>query len=663
MSTDHDLGMDRRITRRDFVDGIAATVAVAATAGAVTVPASSARAAEARSMDLSPESAAYPPSLRGLRGQTQAALEVAHALRDGKTFETVEDSGEVYDLVVVGAGMSGLAAAYFYKKFFERSKILVLDNLDDFGGHARRNEMIVDGHQVISPGGTVGITNFNNYSLSGRQLLADIGIDPDRFELETSYDSTQYARMGMTSSVFFDKQTFGVDKLVVGNPLGFSGFASAASPGSLSDFLEKAPLSKSVKESLLERDRTTKDYLPGLTRAEKIARLRKMSYQSYLLDVMKLDPAIVKIIYRLDGGAVNGAAGLDSYSAWMAYKRRFPGFKGMDLGDPPPKDWTGEPPKRVHLPDGNGGVARLLVRWLIPGSLLGTTMEDSVVPGVDYSTLDRPSNNVRIRLSSTVVNAKHDGDIDSAKEVSVTYVKGGKAVRVKGGTVVMACFNAIVPYLCPEMNEVQKKALHMAVRMPLVSTNVVLRNWKPHAKLGVSNIYYPSGFYAQGSLDYGSSLGPYRRSPTPESPTFVNLWAVVMSPNSGLNTRDQFRAGRARLLAMPFEELERQARDQLARALAGGGFDPSRDIAGIFVNRWGHGYANCGNDLFDPEWTREELPWVVGRKRFGLIGVANSDAGGFCLTQAAFDQAHRAVTELITDAVHPSYGDQWGERS
>jgi spermidine dehydrogenase len=118
----------------------------------------------------------------------------------------------------------------------------------------------------------------------------------------------------------------------------------------------------------------------------------------------------------------------------------------------------------------------------------------------------------------------------------------------------------------------------------------------------------------------------------------------------GLPTRDQHRAGRAELLQTPFAKFERNIRDQLERMLSGGGFDPARDIQAITVNRWAHGYAYEArpyNALFDPEWKDGEQPWLLGRKRFGRMAIANSDAAASAETDAAIDQAWRAVGELL----------------
>ncbi len=225
----------------------------------------------------------------------------------------------------------------------------------------------------------------------------------------------------------------------------------------------------------------------------------------------------------------------------------------------------------------------------------------------------------------------------------------------------MACYNAVVPYLCPELPQKQKAALHLSVRKPLAYTVVAIRKWRAFQQLGVSWINYPGNFihYAL-ALDPGVSLGDYRRSPTPDEPMAVLFRATFEKP--GLSARDQFRAGRAELMALSFEDFEREVRDLMARSLGNGGFDPARDIAAVTVNRWGHGYAGCANDLYDPEWPREELPWLVGRKRFGRIAIANSDAGAICLTQCAFDQANRAVNEILTDVIRLQFDATWGER-
>jgi spermidine dehydrogenase len=593
-----------------------------------------------------------------MRGSHPGSFEVAHGMRLGATWDDPQETGEEYDLIVVGGGLSGLGAAYYFRKAMPESRVLILENHDDFGGHAKRNEHMVDGRQVIGYGGTEFIEGAFTYE--GLELLHDIGLDAEVYDRANEDYNFQARRRGLRRAVLFDKKTFGEDRLVVGVP-------GSDEPEAWTEWLRKTPLSDRVRRDIAKLYQTEEDYLPGLSVEEKIARLRKMSYQDYLLDVVGVHPDVIPFFMRRGTWDHNGAAGIDTLSGWGAfrYSRNFPGLQGLGLGEPPEQDgFPGleNPFDRLHFPDGNAGVARLLVRWLIPGSLPGKTMNDSVRARVRYSTLDQAENAVRIRLNSTVVNARHVGERAKANAVDITYVQDGQAHRVRGGTCVMACNNSVIPYLCPDLPEDQKEHLHMAVRRPFVIAIVVIRDWRAFARLGVSNIHCPGDYFEYLHLDgYSSRFGDYETSRDPDDPTVVRLWASPIAP--GLPVRDQSRAAREEMLAISFETFERGIRDQMARALGEGGFDPARDISAIFVNRWPHGYAGGANDLYDPDWGYDEAPWVLGRKRFGRIAIANSDAAATSMTQAAFDQAHRAVQELITDVMRPEFQYPWAERT
>jgi spermidine dehydrogenase len=659
---DHSKLAEAGATRREFMEGVVGALAGAAAITNTTVSAQAPTgvAPAAPSPPLAPPTDGnYPPSLQGLRGQIDSAMQTAHALRDGQGVPAAEPLEESYDLVVVGAGMSGLSAAYFYRKALPNAKVLILEACDDFGGHARRNEFNVGGRQVISAGGTYMIMFPATYSPEGKSLLADIGISADRY-----YESVQPAaaaldRYDLSSAVFFNRENYGVDRLVT-NARDFTGFdlyfgKEPAPPWA--DFLARTPLSTEAKRDIQRIVDDRADHMPGVAIEEKIKRLRGQSYREYLAKTLHVGrEALMFMQNQMGAGLLNVGAGPDSFSAWRAYNAHYPGFTGMNL-----------PPIRVsdivhndqlipdiHLPDGNAGLARLMVRWLIPSALPGKTMEDSIVPHVDYSQLDRPENDVRIRLSSTVLNARHDGDPATARSVSITYTKDGKTQRVRTATCVMACFNAIVPYLCPELPEPQKQALHLLVRKPLVVTTVALTNWRAFAKQKIQSITAPNSFYYMSLLDLGVDLGGYRASVNPDDPATLMM---IHAPNvPGLPARDQYRAARARLVQYTLQDYEREAHEQLERAMRPSGlFDPHRDIAGMTVNRWAHAYACGGNDLYDPEWTLAESPWVKGRQRFGRITIANSDAAGVSMTQAAFDQANRAVKELLYDVVQPTF--------
>ena len=655
-------------TRREFVEGVVGTVVgAAALAGdvlkspatqAADVAASRVAAASGPSATLtSPASADYPPSLQGMRGQNPEAMHAAHALRDGVAFPAAEDLDEHYDLIVVGAGMSGLAAAYFYRKALPNTKVLILEGCDDFGGHARRNEFNVGGRQVIATGGAYVIMFPATYTPEGKALLADIGIVGERYYKAVETSGKLTAKYGLGGATFFNREVYGVDRLVDNAP-DFSGAASnfGAAHSNWADFLARTPLSDAAKRDILRLVDDSADHLPGLSVEEKIRRLRCQSYADYLTRTLNIGPDAMAFFQNQMGAALlNVGAGPDSFSAWRAYNAHYPGFEGMGLPPIRISDIlrNDQMVPEIHLPDGNGGVARLLVRWLIPGALPGKTMEDSVVPHVNYAMLDRPENAVRLRLSSSVTRVQHDGDPATAQSVSVTYNTDGKVRRVRATACVLACFNAIVPYLCPELPDEQKKALHLRVRKPLVLATVALTNWRAFAKSKTLVFTSPNSFYYISLLDLVYNMGGYRGSISPDEPATVMM---IHAPNSpGMPARDQYRAGRAEILQHTLEDFKQAAYDQLTRALGPSGFDPQRDIAGFTVNLWSHGYACGDNDLYDPPGTVAESSWVKGRRRFGRITIANSDAAGVSMTHAAFDQANRAVKELLYDVIEPTF--------
>jgi spermidine dehydrogenase len=626
---DRDLGMHCPISRRDFLNGVA--VGVGGTL--VGEPLLAAMGGE----EYAPEKAAdyYPPALTGMRGNHDGTFTFAHRLRDGGKWDAegpATKTGETYDLVVVGGGISGLAAAYFYRKNAGgAARILILDNHDDFGGHAKRNEFRAGNRMLLSYGGTQSIESPGAYSKVAKDLIAEVGIQVDRFY--KAYDRKLYTKLG--TAAFFNQETFGEDRLLTG---------MNATPWP--EFLAKAPLSDAVRRDIARVYTAKVDYMAGLSKEQKLAKLATVSYANYLTNFCKVTPDALPFFqtfpHDLFGVGIDAVSAAACYASPDDYESfTYPGFDGLGL-----PEREKEEPYIFHFPDGNGSVARLLVRSLIPGGVPGSTMEDVVTARADYSKLDQADAKVRLRLNSTVVHVQHAGtEANSGKEVEVTYMRGGKLQSVRGKNCVLACYNMMIPYICPELPEKQKVALSYLVKTPLVYTHVALRNWTSFSKLAVHQIVAPGGYHTYIALDFPVSLGQYQFPSNPEEP--MVLFLLRTPCRRGLPMRDQYRAGRVELLATPFATFERNIRDQLARMLGSAGFDPAHDIEGITVNRWAHGYAYTPNSLFDPDWKEEEKPWVIGRKPFGRIAIANSDAGANAYTNEAIDQAHRAVTELL----------------
>ena len=551
----------------------------------------------------------------------------------------------------MGAGISGLSAAHFFQERVGKSaRILILENHDDFGGHAKRNEFHLGGKLQLCNGGTFLIDSPTPYSSQADGLLKKLGIDPPRLD-ETTTDHKLYRSLGLQSAVFFNKEKFGSDKLLVGEPHGRRGSKSEKTR-SWDDFLADAPLSEAVRRDIVRIEESKVDYMPGLSSAEKKARLAKISYRDFLLDVVKADPGVAAFYQTRTHG--EWGVGIDAEPALDCWALGLPGFQGMHLDRGAAANmsysaagYANGGSYRYHFPDGNASIARLLVRNLIPEAVPGHTVEDVVTARVEYGRLDHSSSPIRLRLNSTVVAARNIGSPASAGEVEVTYAQGKQVSKVRAKGCVLACWNVMIPYLCPELPEKQKQALHYLVKVPLVYCSVGIRNWIAFQKLGIQSVSAPGGYWESISLNAPINIGDYHSPTSPNEPILLHLSRTPCKV--GLPAREQHIAGRMELLVTSFEDFERKTRDQLARILAPGGFDPADDIQAITVNRWPHGYGYEYNPLFDPDWPEAERPNVVGRKKFGRITIANTDSGATAYSDVAIDQAHRAVQELVSE--------------
>jgi spermidine dehydrogenase len=612
------------ISRRDFLNGFALSVA----AGSSLSP-----------LELLAQDGRYPPALTGMRGSHPGSFEIAHSVSLRGRKRRLPDSltDDTYDLVVVGAGLSGLAAACMYRdRAGGNPKILVLDNHDDFGGHATRNEFTVDGKHLVGYGGSQSIDSPATYSAAAAKMLKDAGIDTDPFY--EYFDQGWFRERNLARGIYFAEGAYGRDSV-------HRNVARGADPAVLADVIAGYPIAAAAKESFIGLLTSDKDYLAGLSRDEKVARLKRMSYTDFLREIVGTHEDVVLILRDTIKGY--WGVGYDALSAMEGYRMGMPGTGHMDLPSESHGPTAREEPYIFHFPDGNAGVARSMVRKLIPHAVPGRTMEDLVLARVDYDLLDLPGNSTRIRLDSTAVDVRH---ADGGQAVDVSYVKRGLTERVRARHVILACYNRLVPYICPEVPEEQTEAIRQAVKIPLVYISVAIRNWKAFERLGYHDFYIPQPKLMHSfGMDFPVSMGGYEYTADSAEPTIIHGTYVPTVPDQGLTEREQHVEGRRHLFELSFDDFERDIVAAMDGALSGGGFDAGRDIAAITVNRWPHGYAYEYNEFFDPpEWSRESGPHLLGARQMNRISIANSDASAYAFVDGAFDAADRAVNEQLS---------------
>lgn len=650
--TDKELGMDRKIMRRDFLSG--ASIAVT---GAILCP-SLVKAMQAldENKPMQDSSGYYPPDKAGMRGSHDGSFETAHFVRDGDTYSSM-NTDEEYDLVVVGGGISGLAAAWFYRQSAgPDKKILILDNHDDFGGHAKRNEYNFEGRNIIVNGGTLNIEQPMNYSPVAMGYLREIGIDTEEYHARTQPMMRHYSReFGHSGAFYYDSETFGGEGLVKRN---------RRDRGNWNAFFDTTPLPDDLKDEFkkLYSEEIIAEEFVGLSDDEKKQKLASITYAEYVTHHLGIDERVLPSFRSgLHFRFYVGAEQVPALFCWEL--GGMPGFDHLELKPTekigPMHHIAGSQHGREHeydddsiyFPDGNATITRMTVRKLIPDAIPGETLDDVFTAKVDYGKLDLPSNSTRLRLNATVIKVAHNGDPKTAKDVNVDYMQDGKALTVKAKNVIFGCWHNVIPYICDDFSDEQKGAMLYGIKAPRVYTNVLLRDGKAWENLGISSITSPGLYHTTSSLHYALNVGDYVPPRNMDEPVIVKMHRAPNAP--GELRRDQLRLGRYDLLNTPFETFERNIREQLQRMLGAGGFDAARDIVAITVNRWPHGNAYAYDTITEPyHWSMfptDDRPCVVARQQLGRLSVANSDADASPFTDAAIDQAHRAVREVLAD--------------
>ena len=624
-----------KIARRDFING---TLMVAGTS---MLPFKSNSQAVMDALKPS----YYPPALTGLRGSHPGSNENAHsqAWTKQKDWGSTTDLKEEYDLVVVGGGISGLSAAYFYQQEHGRDKkILILDNHDDFGGHAKRNEHTIDGDTRLGEGGSESFEYPHEFSETVLNLLKDLGVDLDRFK--TAYDTDFFKRNGLGAVTYFNKQIFGEDKVVKHPFCDYPGFVEGLMRPTLSheEAAAQSPLSKKGKQQLLRVLKANPNTLK-VPKNEWQEYMRNHSYFDYLKITLGVDdPGVMRMarhsvvdyggapdLMSMEEALDSGALGLD-YFSWSDTNDEVAGDGGyIENTD----TYSVKEPFIHHFPDGNATIARMLVKKMIPDIGPGENVEEIVLSNFKYDELDKPSNSVRVRLNSTVVNVQHGGNPYSSSDVFVNYMSDNKLYQVKGKGVVMACYNMMIPYIVSDLPKKQDAALRRLSKIPLQFTTVGLKNWKALKEMGIGMAMSPGNIHQAIGMDFPISIGGYEFTKTPEDPCILHMRCCLLGETVGAPRIEQLHEARYRMLGMQFRDYEAEIRDHLGGMLPKGIFDFDRDVESISVNRWAHGYS-YGN------------PGAIGRQPFGRITIANSDSVNSSLMNRAIEQAWRAVKEL-----------------
>lgn len=615
---DKQLGMSSQITRRDFVHDVsmAALGLGIATEALGTTP-------------NTKTDTSYPPAKTGLRGSHPGSYDAAHAMaREGKSFSSATLLNEEYDLVVVGAGISGLAAAYYYQqKFGDQARILILDNHDDFGGHARRNEFHQGGKLRLGFGGTHNLEHWQ-FSEPVNKMMSDLGIDIDTLQKQTDFNYDYQEDQG--AAFWFDADTYGENKLVKGFSL------RGWNPSYKLDTIDQFPLDKKARSELKAFYGARKDILKNQTEAQREHALRNLPYLTFLEQYGGLGKEAQQLFHNA------------SHGSWGMAVRCFSTYEALDDGMPgwhllgeqqPSRQWNYP---AAFFPDGNASVARLMVQRLIPAVCANVTASNVALANFNYGKLDDKQHAVRLRLGSTVVNARN-----RAGGVDVSYIREGKALKVRTKHCVMACYHSIVPHLCPELSSEQYEALKYQVKIPLLLTNVLIRSAAPLNKLGVKGARCPGRMHNSVIAMRGISSGGYEHAIDDEGPVPLMFWGSLAAPQEAVHIKDQLRASRLKMLSLSFEDYEREVRTVLDGLLGPAGFDVEHDILAITVNRWPHGYSYSYMDLWDPDWPAGQAPHEIASQAIGNISIANSDAGADAYTHVAIDEAFRAVNELL----------------
>jgi len=629
---DHDLQLSDDISRRDFVNGT--LVGFGAALLSSSLPAIGKSKTAAGVFNDPWTGFGGVGDYANSNGNIASVREAAHLIRDGltpKLLSNVHDTGEEYDMVIIGGGFSGIGAAYqFHKKYGNTKKCLIIENHPVFGGEAKQNEFEVDGYTLYGPQGS---NDFGPPNKDDKGLIAEIyratGLP---FEYEFVTQDTQKTKVKAPIEnyygVYWDEERFDTGYFL-GN--------DAKTPWVINpraDKLARLPWPDDVKADLNRAFEDLEDRYEG----DGIDRwLDSMSYKDLLEKVYDYSPKVTEYFDPIIAISMGGV-GCDAYSAYSARQLEMPCTRARYVYDSSIDEVE---MGALSFPGGNTGSFRHIVKYLIPESITGgKTFEEILFNPINFTALDRPSNAIRIRLNSTAIDISHAGPANTAKYVNVTYQENGVVKRVKAKTVVSAIGGwvgrNIIKDLPPAITEAYKEFHHS----PILVVNVAVRHWHFLDELGIASARWFEGFgnffSIRRPMDTGEKSQPFE----PNKPAVMTFYVPFNNPGHPIEA--QGAIGRAELLSKSYTDYEKEIVQQMTHMFADYGFNAQRDIAGIVLNRWGHAYISP-QPGFHFGKDGKDSPKEIVKKAYGRIQFGHSELDGYMSHTNALTEGSRAA--------------------
>ncbi len=627
-SEDRDLGLDTSITRRDFLDA----ALLAAGAALLHTPAPLLAQASAPSANPAWDGYGGVGDYARSHGNSWAALSTSHDLRDGKLANArarATDTGERYDLIVVGGGLSGLGAAVFFQKL-RGGRCLVLDNHALMGGEARRNEFDVDGVHLIGPQGSNNFGTRLPQSWAGdywKELGLPHGTDAFEFQawgpgvkpLEVTRDNYEFQLWWdeFSSHGFFFQENSGAMRLVR------DAFRSG---------LPDTPWSEKLRGDYMRWRSNPKVYDgPDLARW-----LDGMTYEQLLTRELGLDPAVARYADPILAAAAGGL-GSDVISAQCAAQVSLP---GTGNGRSVSHSLSEQLPFAASFPGGNDGIMRHVLKKLVPRAIVGDGFAGILNGRLRFAELDKAGIPTRIRLGATAIRVTNlpNGDVE------VVYSVGGTLHKTTAAGVVMANGAWSSQHIVADVGDAHRAAFTDFVRAPMLVVNVALRRWRFMYDLGITAASYRDGFGFSCNIRQSMVAGDYRPQLHPDRPTVLTFY--VPFDRAGASLKDQAVSARTELLGSSYRDLERRIREQMVRLFSRGGFDARADIAGIVLNRWGHAFVCPAPGFYFGRNGKPAAPDVL-RQAVGRVAFANAELHGHQNWRDATAEGKRAVEQLL----------------